>query len=266
MDLTSIESAENQFIQVLEGFFVSVYDEKLLPSHGLNHHRRVWQTAKELIQILAAKNRLPDSFVIPGLLIASYLHDIGMAIDHGPRHGRQSFELCKRFLKENSLDEKEFPGMLEAVLEHDNKDYSSPTTNNIQTLLSVADDLDAFGITGIYRYIEIYTLREITHQELGSKIRDNAEKRYKHFQDMFVSEDELIQKHSQRYFILDNFFRSYYEQQQSGDRSGTVKIVEIITAMVNNKTDIIEIISKNKDNPDPVVSSFFENLEKEYSA
>ena len=33
--------------------------------------------------------------------------------------------------------------------------------NDLLTVLSVADDLDAFGFTGIYRYSEIYLTRGI---------------------------------------------------------------------------------------------------------
>ena len=52
MNLTvSIESAELKFRQILEDFFVSVYDEKDLFSHGIDHHRRVWSYAKELLSI-----------------------------------------------------------------------------------------------------------------------------------------------------------------------------------------------------------------------
>ena len=47
-----IESAEKQYKQILEGFFISVYDEKLLPSHGIDHHRRVWNYSKELLKII----------------------------------------------------------------------------------------------------------------------------------------------------------------------------------------------------------------------
>ena len=50
MNLTaSIESAELKFKQILEDFFVSVYDEKNLLSHGIDHHRRVWNYARELL-------------------------------------------------------------------------------------------------------------------------------------------------------------------------------------------------------------------------
>jgi hypothetical protein len=35
-----IESAELQFKQILEEFFIAVYDEKSLSSHGIDHHRR----------------------------------------------------------------------------------------------------------------------------------------------------------------------------------------------------------------------------------
>jgi hypothetical protein len=47
MDLPAIiESAEIQYKQILEDFFISFYDESLLPSHGIDHHRRVWAYAR----------------------------------------------------------------------------------------------------------------------------------------------------------------------------------------------------------------------------
>ena len=43
-------------------------------------------------------------------------------------------------------------------------------------MLSVADDLDAFGFTGIYRYSEIYLMRGINPNQLGHLIIENAAK------------------------------------------------------------------------------------------
>jgi HD superfamily phosphodiesterase len=90
MNLTvSIESAELEFKQILEDFFVSVYDEKSLLSHGIDHHRRVWVYAKELLFTRFLHTGLRPACSPSKLIIACYLHDIGMAIETGPRPQRE---------------------------------------------------------------------------------------------------------------------------------------------------------------------------------
>ena len=83
MNLTgTIESAEREYKQILEDFFISVYDEKSLTSHGIDHHRRVWNYAKDLFRLIPLKNndqilRLPSkplglclqALVLPKLLL-----------------------------------------------------------------------------------------------------------------------------------------------------------------------------------------------------
>lgn len=264
MDLTrAITSAENKYKQILEGFFISNYNEKLLPSHGIDHHRRVWQTAKELTMILA-EDISSESFHLPSLLIASYLHDLGMAVDHGPKHGRHSLEFCKRFLKENNLEESDFPGLFRAVLDHDNKDYPAPSGINVHTLLSVADDLDAFGFTGIYRYTEIYTVRGIMPEDLGYRVRENAMKRYLHFEDLFSSHAPVISKHKCRFEILDSFFDKYNNHLKNRVKgSGYLRVINILTGMVINGKNPGELIMEYEEDIDPVVRYFFLGLKSE---
>ncbi len=49
------------------------------------------------------------------------------------------------------------------------KDYTSKRgSNDLLTVLSVADDLDAFGFAGIYRYSEIYLMTGYKPQSIGS--------------------------------------------------------------------------------------------------
>lgn len=265
MDLTlSIKSAENQFKQILEGFFISVYNEKQLPSHGLEHHRRVWIAAKDLVIRLDKKVPLKDPRFISSLIIASYLHDLGMVTDPGPRHGRCSHDLCRTFLEQNNFKESDFPGLLKAILDHDKKDYSVPDGINLQTLLSVADDLDAFGFVGIYRYIEIYLLRDVKHADLAPQIRENAKKRYNHFEKLFGSEKTLIRMHSERYRILDDFFNNYDSQlNRAKGNSGYVKIVDILSGRLKNNTNMFALIREHEKSRDKIIRWFFVNLKSE---
>jgi HD superfamily phosphodiesterase len=107
MNLTgTIESAEKQFKQILEDFFISVYNENSLSSHGIDHHRRVWNYSKELLKLFPLKNPAQISRLPTELIITSYLHDIGMSVDPGIRHGKHSKNLCIQFLSKKIICRK----------------------------------------------------------------------------------------------------------------------------------------------------------------
>jgi HD superfamily phosphodiesterase len=263
-----IMSAETRYIKMLEEYFISVYEEKLLPSHGLSHHRRVWKLAKEII-LLPDHHYKINPEIIPGLLIACFLHDIGMSVDSSPRHGRCSMQLCKTFLQKNNLNEKDFPDLLQAILDHDNKDYTNDEFNpDLLTILSVSDDLDAFGITGIYRYLEICITRRTNVLTLGRLIRENASKRFDHFEKSGFPET-FKARHRQRYRVLDNFFAEYEKQVIYYEFNGRnpeqyCGIEEIISSFVREKKDLFDFLNEPEyNNYDPVIRSFFEKLYKE---
>ncbi len=266
----TIESAEKQFKQILEDFFISVYNEKSLSSHGIDHHRRVWNYSKELLKIIPFKNSVQISQLVSELIIASYLHDIGMSVDQGVRHGKHSRNLCTQFLVKNNLPQNDWQVVLETIENHDNKDYTDKTyMNELLTILSVADDLDAFGFTGIFRYSEIYLTRGIDPEEIGYLIRENAEKRFENFVKTFGSESEIVQKHRMRFNILDSFFLSYNEQIPSyhfgtNNPTGFCGVIEIILSIMNDKLNLKNfIMDSDKYSNDRVIRWFFTELEKE---
>jgi hypothetical protein len=271
MSLTGkIESAENQYKQILEEFFISVYNEKSLPSHGIAHHRRVWNYAKELlkqipVEIIISNPQLPSE-----LIVACYMHDIGMTVDPGVKHGKHSTALCIEFLNKNSFPEKEWQNVLEAIYNHDNKEYvTNSGSNDLLTILSVADDLDAFGCIGIYRYSEVYLKREIGPDKIGFMIRENAGKRYNNFIKIFGSVDELVVRHWERYYLLDLFFSKYNEQLPSyhfgtSYPSGFCGVTEVFVNMKKNKIELKDIYdNSDKYLTDPVIKWFFGELKKE---
>ena len=219
MNLTeSIESAEQEFRQILEDFFVSVYDEKNLLSHGIDHHRRVWCYAKTILSVPLRKYDLRPVCNPSELIIACFLHDIGMSVETGPRHGKHSRELCLQFLEKNRLSENDYHDLLDTIENHDKKDYASESErNDLLTVLSVADDLDAFGFTGIYRYSEIYLMRGISPYKLGHLILENAKSRFDNLEKTFDPRNSFVQKARRRYEILSNFFMHYNIQSESYD-------------------------------------------------
>lgn len=206
-----IESAEDRYLQILERFFNEKWRETELFSHDLDHHRRVWKYARELL--LCRKNEVTSftSDFYNKLLIACYLHDIGMSVNPGIKHGLQSSEICRDFLLENNFPESGTGDVLDAVEHHDDKEYKTHWFNNneILKILSVADDLDAFGYIGIYRYLEIYITRNIRPEIIGDEIRKNALGRFQNFELQFSEYPKLIEKHRKRFLILDDFFAGY---------------------------------------------------------
>ncbi|MFH0842874.1 MAG: HD domain-containing protein [Bacteroidota bacterium] len=202
-----IISAENTYLDPLESFFNLKYPRDKLITHGMDHHRRVWGYAKELLKFKERDGLCFDQAFIQKLMIGCYLHDIGMSIDPGIRHGIHSRKICLRFLEEQNMNESDYQDLLTAIENHDEKEYADATGNDmLSTLLTIADDLDAFGETGISRYLEIYKERGVEKHELSKAILRNAEKRFRNFERAFSRWTELVDKHRDRYNILVDFF------------------------------------------------------------
>jgi HD superfamily phosphodiesterase len=271
MNLSSLaESAEQEFRPALEKFFIAVYNDGCPSSHDIEHHRRVWKYAKELLPHykeipLPEVNDLPKK-----LIIACFLHDIGMSVDTGVRHGHHGRKFCKHFLKEIHLKETDFRDVLSAVEYHDKKEYSSTTgKNDVLNILSVADDLDAFGYIGIYRYSEIYLLRGTDPTQIGYLIRENAAIRFENFKSLFGEHLNLYNRHRKRYLILDGFFEIYNQEIKiynfgDSDPAGHCGIIEILSNHIRDKKSAIELMTNYQQlSRDILINNFFSSLKSE---
>lgn len=267
---TATESSEVRYQGRLELFFTTVWGDTFLESHGIEHHRRVWNYVKKLLSHSADRIAGDDPLLTDKLIIACYLHDLGMAVNRGTDHGLQSKEECTRFLEENDLPLSEFGDLLSAVGYHDRKDQENRENQiNLSSLLGTADDLDAFGFTGIYRYIEIYAARGTGNSEMGKTVIGNAAGRFKNFISLFGFSKSLIMEHKIRYETVELFFNELrYETERSGSGSsadsGYNKVIEHVrNAMISRipcRTYISEVTGTTDDN---VVRWFFRNLSKE---
>ncbi len=201
-----IKSSEERLQQQLEEFFICKWQLTRLWSHDISHHQRVWGYAKELLGL--SESVIDQSFT-DKLLIACYLHDLGMTVDAGEKHGIHSMKLCEEFLSENEMDSANFADLLQTIENHDKKDYNgSPSHNKLFLMLSVADDLDAFGETGIARYQEIYLARGIKPEDIGPLILENAARRFRNFETSFSQYPKLIEKYRKSYMELHDYFQS----------------------------------------------------------
>ncbi len=274
MNLTEpIESAEQRFKLILEEFFMSVYPEMYLTSHGIDHHRRVWNYAKKLMPLYHWKDNDLKSSVPAGLIIACYLHDIGMLTDPGVKHGKQSREFCRRFLADNNLNENDYTDVLETIEHHDIKDYSGDApVSDMLTLLSLSDDLDALGYIGIFRYSEIYLARGTSLREIGHLIRENAGRRFDNFLKEFPERSKLRSEQRKRYEILNNFFREYNRQLDSGgyninSPNGYCGVIDLFLSAEEEKTKISDLFVKaGSYSGDPIIVSYFNGLKKELAS
>jgi len=206
----AIETAETLWKQSLESFFSGKYNKSHLVSHGIDHHRRVWRYGKELLLLKFKNVSLPEPLFVNKLIIACYLHDIGMAVDQGEKHGRASREFCMAFLLGNNLEIADYSDLLDAVENHDRKDYHDKhEKDSLLSLLSVADDLDAFGYIGILRYLEIYAIRGIELSETVNMVINNATDRFVNFERNFSEYPVFIEIHRKRFLVLTDFFEKY---------------------------------------------------------
>jgi HD superfamily phosphodiesterase len=249
----TIHSHEKSIKHDIETFFLQIYPSDHLISHGLEHHRRVWEYAKDLILNTQMMKEAGDIMFILNALIACYFHDIGMAADHGAKHGSLGKKRCIDFLSMHNLNISGFRIALEAIEYHDDKEYSfHPPENKVLEILSVADDLDAFGATGIYRYAEIYLKRGITFGDVGFMISKNAFSRFENLEKRLWLSEEFKNRHRERYNYLNDFFREYNSQVSSynfnsANPSGPCGIIQIISrADAINFSNILKNYSTNK--------------------
>lgn len=187
--------AEGKYGKLLSEECMRLFYNAEMPSHDHLHHKRVWQNAAYLLERLYGAGMIKDPGLAEKTIIAAFFHDTGLTINHGPDHGRESRRICNAFLAGTEISDSDRLEILEAVEMHDNKDYtgnSDPAT--LAAILSVADDIDAFGETGIERYEEIYAMRGIPADEMPEKIVPNVIARFRHLESTYNMFPDLVEE------------------------------------------------------------------------
>jgi hypothetical protein len=193
-----------------------------------------------------------------------------MAVNYGPKHGKHSRDFCRLFLDKNNLNENDYEDVLETIENHDRKGYASETgRNDLLTVLSVADDLDAFGFTGIYRYSEIYLARGVKPVQIGHLVLENAGRRFKNFENIFGVQNYYVQFHQKRYKILSNFFNQYNIEADcynfnTNDPEGHCGVIQLFMLLINNKMTINELFNEAETyQNDVIIGPFLTGLKSE---
>ncbi len=272
-----IGQAEETWLQPLYSHARDLYRSTYLPSHDHSHHLRVWFRARRLLQGLAATRASLKPDLVQGVLIAALFHDLGMARSTREDHGRLGRELCQSWFAQSGRQVPPgFDKILEAIEMHDRKQDRSygkgqrPGTPGILEILSVADDLDAAGVIGIYRYAEIYLLRGIPLKELGTRILENAGLRFDKLRAFCRDYGQEYDPYRKEVDELGQFYDEYRRQsmeaeQADGVREGPLGVINYIRTRGIGQRIHPEDLHREarEDGAGPSLITFFSKLKDE---
>jgi len=272
-----IYRVEEQWLDLLVAHITKLFSDTFLPSHDQDHHRRVWNIGKTLLVILDENNFTVDDDLVEGLLLASWFHDTGMVEDSGEVHGAIGRKLCEKFLSSNRARKPALYGeILEAIEQHDAKDQSvypdlvQGKPPAILWALSLADDADALGRVGVYRYTEIYLNRGVESKLLGIKVLANLDRRYRNITKSCAAIPALPGAFRPGYDYIVQFFNLYNQQMLVEDEAEKVKWGQLGAVNLIRKYSIeFNIRPENfRDQPEAercgkTVKTFLEELQNE---
>jgi len=270
-----IKRAEQTWLNPLYSNAESLFSGVFLHSHNHSHHLRVWKLCKSLLLEISRTNSCMDQSLVEGLLIAAFFHDLGMVYSTREDHGKLGGNLCKKWFRENEIAHPHrFEEILEAIEQHDIKEKGSYSRINrsdrprILSLLSMADDLEAFGTIGIYRYAEIYLMRNISLAQLGDRILANAESRFQNLQDNCSLFPSIIENHLADYTLLKDFYLCYKLQLQGEAHPEKVFVGHLGVINYIRALGMEEGISPHNfpgyvENEDALVNTYFRTLKNE---
>jgi hypothetical protein len=270
-----INRAEDTWLSLLYSNAEDLFSDAYLPSHDHTHHQRVWNLCKSLLLEISLINSSMDQSLVEGILISAYFHDLGMVYSTREDHGKLGRELCEAWFRDKRIA---LPHRIEEILDaielHDIKEKGNYSIINLSeqprilSLLSIADDLEAFGSIGIYRYAEIYLLRNITLAQLGDRILANAESRFNKLEDSCKIFPSIIAKHQGEYTLLKDFYKSYNQQLRNEAIPekvfvGHLGVINYIRALGMEQHISPENFPGSVVNEDPIVNTYFRTLKNE---
>lgn len=210
MPHTNISSAESRYREKLMSECRKLFLSSPMPSHDHLHHARVWENAAVILERLYDKGLVSDPLIADKAIIAAFFHDTGLTQNREADHGKQSREICREFLENTDLPVSDRQEILDAVEKHDDKEYRQASApGSLAAILTVADDIDAFGCVGISRYAEIYSMRGIPVNEMASKIIANATSRLNHLADTYAIFPDLVEEQRKKADTLISYYKNF---------------------------------------------------------
>lgn len=269
--IDNISEVEARWLDELYSVCRDQFASVKIPSHDDLHHLRVWEIAKELLIELCQSGVEFSVEELEQLIIAVFFHDVGMVETIDKKHGLAGRTICENYFRDNYHD---FSGdlgtVLDAIENHDDKEYKSMVYHGdmhktILSVLCVCDDLDAFGAVGVFRYMEIYSLRGVSISELPEVVLKNVDSRYKNFQQLYGHLDNFFDKQTQKYQFIDKFYQKLKQEITSSAKGGgAIGVMELFKDKILNGTETINSIAEValNESKDEYVHSFFKNFQK----
>lgn len=186
-----------------------IFATAAIPSHDHLHHERVWKNASQLLERLYDARMVTGSDMAEKAIIAAFFHDTGLTVNRGSNHGRESRRICSEFIESLSINDADCREILDAVEKHDDKTYicqSDPSS--LAAIISVADDMDAFGETGISRYEEIYSMRGIPASGMPEMIIENVLSRLRHLESTYGIFPDIVDEMREKAQTVISYFRN----------------------------------------------------------
>jgi HD superfamily phosphodiesterase len=212
----NIRLAEEELLDTAMQRLSIVFRNTSLTGHNTDHHLRVWKNAARITEALSQTGYDLTLQEIRELMLASLFHDAGMIYETGENHGMAGAEL---FLSFNEFKNRgiNLQRVARAIENHDDKSYLNGTgpRQSILTILSTADDMDAFGIIGFLRYLEIYSHREVSTHLLSKDIIKNASSRLNNFIKTWSDLEKILSQTKRRFNTLARCCRAIEDPELS---------------------------------------------------
>lgn len=247
--LEQINTVEQKQLNTLYKYISNVFANTNLPSHDAQHHLRVWLHCRGLIiELHKAGVKIPKN-LIENAIVACFFHDSGLTIDIGEMHGKLGGQICRDYYNQYpNIIVKDIDAVVQAIEFHDDKSVKSGVVTKpedmvcLNRLVSTADDLDAIGIIGVFRYTEIYLKRGIPDNELPKKIIKNLKNRFTSFTNAYSSLHRFTDKQRLRYLETANFFTELDSLMTLGTNNpdGQLAVFNILKEQLVEKENTID--------------------------
>jgi len=252
--LPDYKSTEKKWFPKIEKFFQQHIGHTFIPSHDFNHHKRTWFFAKQLIATLQKHEYNISPLLIEQTMWACMFHDIGMSITISPKHGEEGVRLFKQFVDIHQPRIDDIADVYYAIENHDDKTYLNQTDNLISPyhILTIADDLDAFGHIGVYRFIEIQLLRKTHPSVIHQPVLSSLQARFDHFSGRFNRLNGFFEEHKNRYQTASNFFKTLQDEVETiGYKSyyfiGAMGVLNYLNELVLNRANPFKLEMRHVD-------------------
>ncbi len=252
--LEKINSSELKWLKPLYKHSKFIFEKTHLPSHDAEHHLRVWLYCRGLLIELHKAGIKTTHDTIDKAIVTCFFHDAGLTMDMGEQHGFLGRKICEDFFNQNPhLQVPDLVEVLDAIEKHDDKSKkevtatTSYTMKTILKLISAADDLDALGYIGVFRYIEIYLKRGIPDKEIPKKVTINLRNRFSNFLNTYSGLHKYADRQKIRYKEVFDFFTEldslfYQETEITDNQVAVFKVLK--DCLVERKLGIIETIEE----------------------